>query len=71
MDSTLTEMSGALAEQSSAARDLAGNVERIAQMAQSNDEAVCLSVQTAASLQSAAADLNALIARFKTDAAHA
>jgi len=66
MDATLTEMSGALAEQSTAARDLAGNVERIAQMAQSNDQAVALSVATAASLQSAAGDLNALIARFKT-----
>ena len=66
MDSTLVEMSGALAEQSTAARDLAGNVERIAQMAQSNDQAVHLSVQTAASLQDAATDLNGLIARFKT-----
>jgi methyl-accepting chemotaxis protein len=69
MDSTLTEMSGALAEQSTAARDLAGNVENIAQMAQSNEQAVAMSVQTAASLQNAACDLNALIARFKTGAA--
>jgi len=66
MDSTLEEMSGALKEQSVAARDIAGNVERIAQMAESNDQAVSLSVQTAASLQSAAAGLNGLIARFKT-----
>jgi methyl-accepting chemotaxis protein len=66
MDATLAEMSGALKEQSIAARDLAGNVERIAQMAQSNDQAVSLSVQTAARLQNAAAGLNTLIARFKT-----
>jgi len=68
MDSTLAEMSSALSEQSIAARDLAGNVERIAQMAQSNDEAVSMSVRTAVDLQSAASDLNGLIARFKTSA---
>ena len=67
MDNTLSEMSGALKEQSTAARDIAGNVERIAQMAENSDRAVGLSVQTAATLQSAANDLNALIARFRTE----
>jgi hypothetical protein len=48
------------------ARDLAGNVEHIARMAQTNGDAVQPSVQAAVNLQSAAADLNTLIARFKT-----
>ena len=69
VDATVAEMTGALKEQSTATHDLARNVERIVQMAQANEQSVRQSVQTADRLQSAAADLNSLIASFKSEPA--
>ncbi|MDT3718381.1 methyl-accepting chemotaxis protein [Pseudomonas oryzihabitans] len=61
----VNQISLALREQTAASHDVARNVERIAQMAQQNSEAIGETVQTAVSLDALAKDLNRQIGQFR------
>ncbi|MBB2896848.1 methyl-accepting chemotaxis protein [Pseudomonas sp. AS2.8] len=61
----VNQISLALREQTAASHDVARTVERLAQMAQQNSEAIGETVQTAASLDALANDLNRQISQFR------
>ena len=61
----VNQISLALREQTAASHDVARTVERLAQMAQQNSEAIGETVQTAVSLDALANDLNRQISQFR------
>nr|WP_273808858.1 MULTISPECIES: methyl-accepting chemotaxis protein [unclassified Pseudomonas] len=61
----VNQISLALREQTAASHDVARTVERLAQMAQRNSEAIGETVQTAVSLDALANDLNRQISQFR------
>ncbi|KTT63500.1 hypothetical protein NS383_19340 [Pseudomonas oryzihabitans] len=61
----VNQISLALREQTAASQDVARTVERIAQMAQQNSEAIGETVQTAVSLDALANELNRHIGHFR------
>ncbi|HEY3327715.1 MAG TPA: methyl-accepting chemotaxis protein [Novimethylophilus sp.] len=63
----VSEISDALRQQSAASMDIAQNVEKIAQMAETNSQAVADNAMTASALERLAAELEAEIGRFRAD----
>lgn len=63
----VSEISDALRQQSAASMDIAQNVEKIAQMAETNSQTVAGNAMTASALERLAAGLDAEIGRFRAD----